>query len=122
MPILCHPQRWLCAACLLWTSVSALPAADRAPDAGAPPPLRLVLENHRFTPQELHARAGQPIVILLENRDPTPEEWESLRLRKEFGLRGHQSGRIVIKPQQPGRYTFRGEFNADTAIGYLIVE
>ncbi|MDE3010180.1 MAG: cupredoxin domain-containing protein [Pseudomonadota bacterium] len=84
--------------------------------------LRLVIERHRFTPEILHAPAGKMVVIELENRDDTPEEFESRRLRKEFGLRGHQSGRFVIKPHPAGRYEFVGEFHAQTAHGALIIE
>jgi len=103
--------------------LSLPPAASaRSPADADPPPLRLVIENHRFSPEELRAPAGKPIVILIENRDDTPEEWESLRLRKEYGMRGHQSGRVVIKPQPAGRYVFQGEFHAKTAKGVLIVE
>lgn len=108
---------WLPGACL-----SAQPACAASSTEPDPPPLRLVIENHRFTPEVLHAPAGKPIVILIENRDDTPEEWESLRLRKEFGMRGHQSGRVTIKPQPAGRYAFRGEFHARTAQGFLIIE
>jgi len=112
---------WL-ALCLPAACLSALPAHADSPARPDPPPLRLVIENHRFTPEELHAPAGKPIVILIDNRDDTPEEWESLRLRKEYGLRGHQSGRVTIKPQPAGRYAFQGEFHAKTAKGLLIVE
>lgn len=97
-------------------------AADPAAAPHDAVTLKLVIEHHRFTPETLHAPAGRTLIIEFENRDDTPEEFESRRLRKEFGLRGHQSGRFTIKPHSAGHYEFVGEFHAQTARGALIIE
>ena len=95
--------------------------------AGAParadmPEFTLVIESHRFIPAELKVPAGQKIRLLVENRDPTAEEFESYDFNREKIVPA--KGRIVlfVGPLKPGRYEFFGEFNLDTARGYLIAE
>jgi hypothetical protein len=104
---------------MVWPA--ALPAAPPVA-AGAPVALSLTLRDHRFVPAELHAPAGRPIVLTLDNQDDTPEEFESHDLRKEQGGRGHARIVIRIKPQEPGRYRFVGEFHQATAKGVLIIQ
>lgn len=86
------------------------------------PELRLVLKDHVFVPAELTAPAGQKLKLIVENQDPTPEEFESYALNREKIVPG--GGRIVVYvgPLKPGRYEFFGEFNAKTARGWLVVQ
>ena len=44
---------------------------------------QLVIKNHRFEPSELQVPAGKRVELVIENRDPTPEEFESHDLRRE---------------------------------------
>ncbi len=83
---------------------------------------RLVIKDHRFTPSEISVPAGQKIKLIVENQDPTPEEFESYALNREKIV--PPSGKIVIfvGPLEPGRYEFFGEFNAKTARGWLVVQ
>jgi RPA family protein len=92
------------------------------PAWGAEPEIRLVLKDHRFTPTEVIAPAGQKIRLVIENQDATPEEFESYALNREKIVPA--GGRIVVYvgPLQPGRYEFFGEFNASTARGWLVVQ
>lgn len=86
------------------------------------PELRLVLKDHVFVPAEITAPAGQKLKLVIENQDPTPEEFESYALNREKIVPG--GGRIVVYvgPLKPGRYEFFGEFNARTARGWLVVQ
>lgn len=86
------------------------------------PEFTIVIESHRFIPAELKVPAGQKIRLVVENRDPTPEEFESYDFNREKIVPGN--GRIVlfVGPLKPGRYEFFGEFNVDTARGHLVVE
>jgi hypothetical protein len=95
-----------------------LPAASRA----AEPEFTLVIQDHRFSPTELTVPAGQKVRLVVENRDPTPEEFESYPLNREKVVPGN--GRIVVfvGPLEPGKYEFFGEFNAATARGWLIAQ
>jgi plastocyanin len=81
-----------------------------------------VIKDHRFTPAELTIPAGQKVQLVVENQDPTPEEFESYDFNREKIVPGN--GRIVVfvGPLKPGKYEFFGEFNASTARGWLIAK
>jgi plastocyanin len=94
-----------------------------APQAGAQEvALTVTIKNHRFQPAEIKAPAGKPIKLTVKNDDPTPEDVESKALRFEKMIAGNSEGVINIKPMQPGRYRFVGEYNEATAQGTLVVE
>jgi len=86
------------------------------------PEFTIAIESHRFNPAELRVPAGQKIRLLIENRDPTPEEFESYDFNREKIVPGKGRIAVFVGPLKPGRYEFFGEFNADTARGYLIAE
>jgi hypothetical protein len=100
------------------TLCALLPSSARAAD----PEYLLVIQDHRFNPTELRVPTGQKIRLVVENRDPTPEEFESYELNREKIVPGN--GRIVVfvGPLKPGKYEFFGEFNMATARGWLIAE
>ena len=93
-----------------------------APLARADEDLKLVIENHQFVPAEVRVAANQKIRIVIDNRDATPEEFESKSLRAEKVIPGKSKGLVIVGPLKPGKYTFYGEFNAATAQGVLIAE
>jgi len=95
------------------------PACATAADL---PEFTLVIEQHRFEPAEVKVPAGQKLRLVVVNRDPTPEEFESYDFNREKIVPGN--GRIVlyVGPLKPGRYEFFGEFNPETARGSLVVE
>ena len=82
----------------------------------------LVIENHLFQPAELRVSAGQRIRIVVDNRDASPEEFESKKLRAEKVIPGKSKGIVMVGPLKPGSYPFFGEFNEKTAQGVLIAE
>lgn len=105
------------------SAIAVLGSAGGIPTAvAAEPEIRLVIENHRFVPPEVTAPAGVKLKLVVENRDSTPEEFESYSLNREKIVAA--GGRIVVwvGPLKPGRYEFFGEFNAKTARGWLVVQ
>ena len=105
------------------TMLRLLVAALLMPAVAAAEPVRLAttIRDHRFEPAELQAPAGQPIVIDVTNADPTAEEFESGPLGVEKVIAGGRSLPVRIRPMQPGRYEFIGEYNAETAKGVLVI-
>jgi plastocyanin len=90
--------------------------------AQAQPEFRLVIENHKFTPDAITVPAGQKVKLVIENKDATPEEFESKQLNREKVIPGKSTGAVFIGPLKPGEYKFVGEFNEKTARGVIIVK
>jgi hypothetical protein len=84
--------------------------------------LSVSIKDHRFSPSELHASANTPITLTVRNLDSTPEEFESKHLRLEKVISGNGAVTLKIRPLEPGRYRFVGEYHEDTAEGFLVVE
>lgn len=103
-------------------AVAALAASVTAAGAADPTSLVVSIEKHRFAPAELHAPAGKPIVIVVKNLDTTPEEFESKALKVEKVVAGKAEITVRLRPLEPGRYSFVGEYHEDTAKGELVVE
>jgi hypothetical protein len=82
----------------------------------------LVIQDHRFQPGELTVPADKKIKLTIENRDATPEEFESHALNREKVIAGKSSASIFIGPLKPGRYPFIGEFNEKTAQGVIVAQ
>jgi hypothetical protein len=82
----------------------------------------LVIENHRWQPDTVVIPADTKVRFLLENRDDTPEEFDSHDLNREKVLMGRTKGQVFIGPLKPGRYRFQGEYHAATAQGVVIVK
>jgi plastocyanin len=95
-----------------------LPMAAFAADNG----YRLVIQGHRFQPAKLTIPAGEKIKLVVENRDATPEEFESHALNREKVIPGRRSAPIFIGPLKPGRYPFVGEFHEETAKGVIVAQ
>lgn len=82
----------------------------------------LVIKDHQFQPAELSVPAGKKIKIVIENRDATPEEFESHSLNREKLIAANGSVSIYIGPLTVGRYPFYGEFNEATAQGVIVAK
>jgi Cupredoxin-like domain len=101
----------------------AIGALGALPGARAETPeYSLVLENHRFVPAELTVPAGKRLKLVIDNRDPTPEEFDSYDLRREKVIAGASRADVWIGPLDPGSYSFMGEYHAETAKGRLIAK
>lgn len=92
------------------------------PAAAAEPEFALAIRDHHFEPAELSIPAGVKIKLRVENKDQTPEEFESHDLNREKVIPGNTTVSIFIGPLKPGRYPFIGEFHASTAKGVIVVE
>jgi hypothetical protein len=88
----------------------------------ATPVFELEIRDHLFFPAELTVPAGKKIKLVVYNRDPTPEEFESYELNREKVIMGSAKAVIFIGPLKPGEYPFFGEFNPKTAQGKVIAE
>lgn len=82
----------------------------------------IIIINHEFHPKEIKVPSGKKIKLIIDNQDSTPEEFESHDLKREKVINGKAKATIFIGPLEPGRYHFFGEFNMDTANGYIIAE
>lgn len=84
--------------------------------------VKLVIENHRFQPETVNVPVGQKIKLLIENRDATPEEFESHALNREKVIPAKSTGTVYIGPLAAGKYPFVGEFNEKTAKGVIVAQ
>ena len=80
----------------------------------------LTIQDHRFIPAEVVVPAGKKVKLVIENRDATPEEFESHELNREKVIAGNSTAAVWIGPLKPGRYPFAGEFNEATAKGVIV--
>ena len=82
----------------------------------------LTIREHKFEPAELTVPAGKKIKLLVENKDATPEEFESSELNREKIVVGNGTITVFIGPLDAGRYPFFGDFHQETAQGVLIAK
>jgi hypothetical protein len=59
---------------------------------------------------------------VIENKDATPEEFESYELNREKVITGNGKATIYIGPLSPGKYPYFGDFNQATANGIIIAK
>jgi hypothetical protein len=88
----------------------------------ATPVFEIEIRNHLFQPDVLTIPAHTKVKLIVYNRDPTPEEFESFELNREKVIMGGGKAVIFIGPLPPGEYPFFGEFNPQTALGTIIVK
>ena len=84
--------------------------------------VKLVIENHRFQPSTVNVPVGQKIKLVIENRDATPEEFDSHALNREKVIPAKSTASIYIGPLAAGSYPFVGEFNEKTANGIIVAK
>ncbi len=92
------------------------------PASAANDEYRIVIQDHKFQPAEVVVPSGKKVKLVIENRDPTPEEFESHTLNREKVIAGKSTASIFIGPLKPGRYAFVGEYHEKTAQGVIVVE
>ena len=90
--------------------------------AAGEPEFALSIENHKFTPDRIEVPAGKKVKLTIENKDATPEEFESEQLKVEKVIPGKKTGIVYIGPLKAGEYKFVGEFNEKTAKGVIVAK
>ena len=80
------------------------------------------LQGHLFLPDVLEIPPGEKVKLVINNLDPTPEEFESYELNREKVIMGSSKGIVFIGPLRQGVYPFFGEFNPQTAQGKILVK
>jgi plastocyanin len=100
------------------------PAVNAATDAAATDlvELTLAIKHHAFEPATLTAPAGKRIKIIIDNQDPTAEQFDSPDLGHEKVVEGNSQGELMLTPLNPGTYNFIGKLHDDTATGTLVVK
>ncbi|MBL4782239.1 MAG: cupredoxin domain-containing protein [Porticoccaceae bacterium] len=83
---------------------------------------RVVLKNHRFSPAEIQVPSNRLLFLVVENKDASAEEFDSLDLHREKIIAAGKTAKIKIGPLKAGTYRFFGAFNADTAQGVVIAK
>jgi hypothetical protein len=83
---------------------------------------RLVIRDHHFVPEELIVPAGTKIKLVIDNQDPTAEEFESYELNREKVVAPNAQITVFVGPLDPGRYPFFGDFHKDSANGVLVAK
>ena len=98
-----------------FTAGSPAAAADDAA-------LALTIRDHHFFPADLEIPAGEKRMLVIENQDPTVEEFESHDLHREKIVPPNSKINLFIGPLKPGRYQFIGEYNEASAKGVVIAK
>ena len=96
--------------------------ADELSPINAAGQVEVVLKDHRFTPAEIHVKAGKRGQLLVKNQDATADEFDSTALKIEKVIGGGTEGVVRLHELDPGRYPFTGEFHSDTAQGVVVAE
>ena len=100
-------------------ALSAPMPATVAQDAAK---VNVTLKDHKFSPAEPTAPAGQPIVLEVSNQDGAPAEFESKVFRVEKVIVGGGTVTINLRPLKPGRYRFFDDYHEATTEGFLVVQ
>jgi plastocyanin domain-containing protein len=90
--------------------------------AAGEPEFNLAIENHKFVPERIEVPAGKKVKLIVENKDATPEEFESEQLKIEKVIPGKSKATIFVGPLKAGEYKFAGEFNEKTAKGVIVAK
>ena len=103
----------------IWLGASALAASFGL--AAEQLSYTIEIRQHLFYPAEFQIPPGTKVKLIVINKDPTPEEFESYELNREKVIMGGAKAIIFIGPLKAGRYPFFGEFNPKTAQGVITV-
>lgn len=82
----------------------------------------LTLKNHRFEPDVIEIAAQRKVKLVIKNMDASAEEFDSDDLHREKLIPAGKEAVINIGPLKPGSYKFKGEYNASTATGTIVVK
>ena len=110
----------------VFLSVVLLGCAILAPSvvsaADAPVEIALTIEKNRFQPDTIKVKAGAPFVLVITNKDKTPEEFDMLQPRIEKVIPAGKTVRLKMPALKAGTYGFVGEYHAETAKARIVAE
>lgn len=84
--------------------------------------IRIVLENHLFTPSKIVVPKHTKVILDIQNNDAVYEKFSSFGLNREKILFPHKVTRLYLSPLPEGEYTFLGEFHPASARGVVFVQ
>jgi plastocyanin len=93
-----------------------------APARAADPEVAIAIENNRFQPEVVKVAAGAPFVLVISNKDKSPEEFESKELRIEKIVPAGKTVKVKVPALKPGTYGFFGEYHEKTAKGRIVAQ
>ncbi len=82
----------------------------------------ITLQDHHFTPAEIHVPTGKPFIVVITNSNDGPDEFEMLFPALEKPLQPGEQGKVKVRPLRPGRFPFFGESDPDNETGAFISE
>ena len=107
-------------AAMAFVALLAVPAASAwAEDAEV---YRISIKDHQFVPNSVTIPANAKVSLIVSNEDATPEEFDSVSLRREKVIPAGKEVTILLGPLKPGRYAFTGEYHENTAMGTVLVK
>ena len=86
------------------------------------PVYKIAVKDHKFSPESLTILADTKVKILVENLDPTAEEFESYDLRREKVVSANGKIVVFVVPLKAGVYKYFGDFHPQTAQGRIVAE
>jgi uncharacterized cupredoxin-like copper-binding protein len=107
----------LLAGAVVWTALGATCAA-----AADPAEFALTFEKNRIKPEEIRVKAGAAFVLVITNKDKTPEELDMPQPRIEKVIPGGKTVRLKMPALKPGTYPFVGEYHSETAKARIVAE
>src|SRR5262245_23168023 len=87
--------------------------------ADPPAEFTLVLDQHRFSPDEIQVKANTPFVLVITNKDNEDEEFEIVVLHIEKVVPAGKTVSVKMPALKPGTYEFIGEMHDKTAKGRI---
>ncbi len=88
--------------------------------ADAPPPVKLIVKDHHFSPNQVTVPAGQRFRIELTNQDDTTDEFESYDMKFEKIVVSGGTIAVFAGPLHPGTYKFFDDYHPDQANGTIV--
>lgn len=82
----------------------------------------LAVRDGHFEPETIQVPARKRFKLIIRNEGRSPEEFESVGLKKEKVLAAGATSFLVFAPLKPGVYPFFGEFHPDTARGRIVAK
>ena len=107
---------------IIFTLMFAFSTSSFAVAADDTVQVKLVIHNGKFEPSELKVPANKRIELMVENKGPGAEEFESKELKREKVIPEGQTVKITLGNLRKGTYKFFGDYHAETAQGKITAE